>query len=141
VTVLRNHWLDLDKQLKLRCAYPAQIRTVYGTGEIVMDRETGKPTYTIGVKIRVEGEDKADIIDLQVVGEPVGIEEDDPVILEGFSARFWEREGRAGMTYRATAIRKADETSKPADSKPAETASGTAPTQGAARTGKTGGAS
>jgi hypothetical protein len=126
----------MDKQLKLRCAYPAQIRTVYGTGEIIMDRDTGKPTYVIGIKVRAEGEDKADIIDLQVVGEPVGIEEDDPVAVEGLSARFWERDGRAGMTYRAVSIRKADEASKPA-----ETASGTAPTQGAARTGKTGGTS
>jgi hypothetical protein len=123
----------MGKLLKVRCAYPVAVRTVYGTGEIVMDRDSGKATYVIGIKIRVEGEDKADLIDVQVVGEPVGIEEDDPVIIEGLSARFWEREGRAGITYRATSVRKVTE--------PAADPAASAAPGGPGRTGKAGGGS
>ena len=114
MSVLRSHPLDMSKMLKIRCTSVPEVRTVFGTGEIQMDKDSGQPVYTVGVKIRVEGETKADIIDVQVTGEPVGIDEDDPLIIEGLAARYWEREGRGGVTYRADSIRKAEEPTAPA---------------------------
>jgi hypothetical protein len=52
--------------------------------------------YLVGVLVKVAGERRAYVLDVQVPGEPVGLVEGRPVTIEGLEAAPWERDGRPG---------------------------------------------
>jgi len=102
---LRNIPVDLSKLSGLLCTSAPEVRADINTGEVRTDRTTGKPLFLVGVLVKVEGERRAYVLDVQVPGEPAGLVEGQPVTVEGLEAAPWERDGRSGVVYRATAIK------------------------------------
>lgn len=74
------------------------------SGEPRTDRESGLPLYQVGVTVRLVGAREVETWTIQVPGEPVGLVEDEKVKVFDLSVAFWSRDGRSGMTYRASAI-------------------------------------
>ena len=102
---LRNIPVDLRKLSGLLCTSAPEVRADINTGEIRTDRATGLPLFLVGVLVKVEGERRAYVLDVQVPGEPAGLVEGQPVTIESLEAAPWDRDGRSGVVYRATAIR------------------------------------
>ena len=102
---LRNIPIDLRKLTGLLCTSAPEVRSDMVTGEVRTDRTTGLPLYLVGVLVKVQGERRAYVLDVQIPGEPAGLIEGEPVTVEGLEAAPWERDGRSGVTYRATSIR------------------------------------
>jgi len=84
-----------------------------------MDQVTGQPLYLVGILVKVNGERRAYVLDVQVPGEPTDLVEGQPVVVEGLEAAPWERDGRSGVTYRATAIKADAPVAAPAGRAPA----------------------
>ena len=121
---LRNIPIDQNELSGFLCTSAPEVRADPNTGEVRTDRTTGKPVYLVGLMVKVHGERRAYVIDVQVPGEPVGIVEGAPVTLEKLVAAPWDREGRSGITYRADSITPATPTTPPASaSAPAAEAS------------------
>jgi hypothetical protein len=134
---LRNIPVDLSKLSGLLCTSAPEVRADINTGEIRTDRTTGLPLFLVGVLVKVEGERRAYVLDVQVPGEPAGLVEGQPVTIESLEAAPWERDGRSGVVYRATAIRPGQ--AAPAASPVASaSASQTAPTSAEAVSGTPG---
>jgi hypothetical protein len=114
--------VDINKLRNVLCTSAPEVRSDFTTGEVRTDRDTGKPLYLVGVLVKVVGDRRAAVLDVEVPGEPAGLVEGEPVTLDGLEARPWEREGRSGVTYRATSIVPATPTTPPAATTPAETA-------------------
>ena len=102
---LRNIPVDLGQLSGLLCTSAPEVRADMVTGEVRTDRTSGLPLYLVGVLVKVAGERRAYVLDVQVPGEPAGLVEGRPVTLEGLEAAPWERDGRSGVVYRAKAVR------------------------------------
>jgi hypothetical protein len=102
---LRNIPVDPSRLTGPLCTSAPEVRADLVTGEARTDRTSGLPLYLVGVLVKVMGERKAYVLDVQVPGEPAGLVEGEPVPVEGLEAAPWERDGRSGVTYRASAIR------------------------------------
>lgn len=96
--------MDANRLTQWTCMWAPEVRVDRATGEIRTDRATGQPTYSVGVSCRYAGEREADVLDIQVVGEPVGLVEGQPVRVFDLEMRPYEVEGRSGYTFRASAI-------------------------------------
>ncbi|WP_443612929.1 SCO3933 family regulatory protein [Actinospica acidithermotolerans] len=106
--------VDWGRLCNVLCTAAPEVRSDFTTGEVRTDRESGKPLYLVGVLVKVEGDRRAAVLDVEVAGEPVGLVEGEPVVLDRLEARPWEREGRSGVTYRAESITPARATTPPA---------------------------
>jgi hypothetical protein len=78
------------------------------TGEARRDRESGLPLYLVGVNVSNPVAREAYSLMVQVPGEPVGLAENQVVRVFDLTASPWDRDGRSGVTYRASAIAPAD---------------------------------
>lgn len=101
---LRNIPVDMGKLSGLLCTSAPEVRADINTGEVRTDRASGLPLFLVGVLVKVEGERRAYVLDVQVPGEPAGLVEGQPVTVEGLEAAPWERDGRSGVVYRASAV-------------------------------------
>jgi hypothetical protein len=101
---LRTIPIDTGKLSLWLCASAPEVRSDPTTGEVRTDRESGKPLYLVGVLVKVAGERRAYVLDVQVPGEPSGLAEGETVAVADLEAAPWERDGRSGVTYRASAI-------------------------------------
>jgi hypothetical protein len=101
---IRNIPVDVGRLAGFACAMPPEPYADRDTGEARTDRETGLPLYQVGITVRVSGTREAEVLTIQVPGEPVGVVVDEPVTLHGLTVAHWSREGRSGLTYRASAI-------------------------------------
>ncbi len=101
---LRTIPIDVSKLGLWLCASAPEVRTDPTTGVVRTDRDSGQPLYLVGVLVKVSGERRAYVLDVQVPGEPSGLEEGEPVTVSDLEAAPWERDGRSGVTYRATSI-------------------------------------
>ena len=72
------------------------------TGEVRTDRKTGEVVFTLGV-VAMRGRDSS-VIQVSVVGEPVGISVGAPLREVDLEAVPWEREGRSGIAWRAVSV-------------------------------------
>jgi hypothetical protein len=129
--------VDGGRLTNVLCTAAPEVRSDFTTGEVRTDRETGKPLYLVGVLVKVVGDRRASVLDVEVPGEPSGLVEGEPVVLDGLEARPWEREGRSGVSYRAGSITPARPTTPPATTATADTSasssgSGRAPARGGA---------
>ena len=97
------------------------------SGEPRKDRESGLPLYLVSVNISNPEAREAYSVQIQVPGEPAGLVENQVVKVYDMTASPWERDGRSGVTYRASAITPAN-APRPAPSAPQ------GPDAGAART-------
>jgi hypothetical protein len=136
---LRNIPVDLGKLSLFMVTSAPEVRVDINTGEVRTDRASGLPSFLVGLLVKVEGERRAYVLDVQVPGEPVGVVEGVFVDLDGLEAAPWERDGRSGVVYRAKSI-------KPAASGPrvqVTATSGAAPAEpgpgGSGRAGRGGG--
>jgi hypothetical protein len=134
---LRNIPVDLGKLSGLLCTSAPEVRADINTGEVRTDRASGLPLFLVGVLVKVEGERRAYVLDVQVPGEPAGLVEGQPVTIDSLEAAPWDRDGRSGVVYRATAIRPgpASPAASPVASSPG---AATAPTSAEAGSGTPG---
>jgi hypothetical protein len=72
------------------------------TGELRKDRETGKTMYQVGV-CAIQGRNSS-VIQVTVVGEPQGLTLGAPVRVVDLEATPWDRDGRSGVAWRASAL-------------------------------------
>lgn len=101
---LRTIPVDIRRLTGFICVSMPEVRVDPTTGEIRTDRDTGQPTYVVGVVCKIVGSRAAYVLDVQLVGEPVGLVEGEPVKVFDLEARPWEVDGRSGVSYRASAI-------------------------------------
>lgn len=111
---MERHVLDLSRMTLFNCASLPEPVLEYESTEPKKDRATGLPLYKVGVTVRNKDDRKAWTIDIEVPGEPVGLEEGGRVRLFDLSASPWTQEGRWGIKYRASAITAADAPALPA---------------------------
>lgn len=104
---LRSIPVDLDRFTYIMVTSAPEVRTDLNTGEIRTDRTTKLPLFLVGVLVKVEGERRAYVLDVQVPGEPQGLIEGSFVEVERMEAVPWDRDGRSGVTYRVASIRPA----------------------------------
>jgi hypothetical protein len=140
VTVeIRHIPVDTGRLKGFTCTVGPMPYTDRDSGEARTDRESGLPLFQVGVTVRLIDEREAEVWLIQVAGEPVGLVEDEKVTLHGLSVQYWSREGRSGLTYRASAITHANAPAPaaavgPVPAAAAETGPGRAPGgRGAAR--------
>ncbi|MDF4253416.1 hypothetical protein [Streptomyces sp. WMMB303] len=89
------------------------------TGQVRVDRDTGQTVYQVGLCL-MSGR-SADVVTVNVPGEPSGVQNGVPVQVRDLVATPWENEGRHGVSFRATEI-------KPLTAPAASSASGSAAT-------------
>lgn len=111
------------------CAYAPEPNTDRTTGEIKKDRATGQDQYLVGVLVTYrDPEDTAArpesvVLTVQVPKSgAVGLVEGQRVKVFDLIARPWDREGRSGVTYRASAVAAASGTVPAAPSSAADAA-------------------
>lgn len=136
---LRNIPIDQQRLSGWLCTSLPEARTDIHTGEARTDLATGQPLYLVGILVKVAGERRAYVLDVQVPGEPTGLVEGRPVVVEGLEAAPWERDGRAGVVYRATAIRPDPQIAIPVEPAPASPAATSRTGSGTGRATKRGG--
>lgn len=74
------------------------------TGEARKDRDSGLPLYLVGVNVSNPEAREAYSLMIQVPGEPAGLELNQVVRVYDLTASPWDRDGRSGVTYRASAV-------------------------------------
>lgn len=84
------------------------------TGQLRVDRETGKTVYQVGLCLMAGT--SADVVTVSVPGEPTGLHNGMPVQVRDLVATPWENEGRHGVAFRATEIKPLAEPSTPSGS-------------------------
>lgn len=73
------------------------------TGQVRVDRDTGQTVYQVGLCL-MSGR-SADVVTVNVPGEPSGVQNGVPVQVRDLVATPWENEGRHGVSFRATGIK------------------------------------
>jgi hypothetical protein len=116
------------------CAYAAEPNSDRTTGEIKKDRKTGQDQYLVGVMVTYRDPEDATarpesvVLTVQVPkAGAVGLSEGQLVRVYDLIARPWDRDGRSGVTYRASAVTAATAPAAPVvSSRPEASGSGRA---------------
>jgi hypothetical protein len=96
--------IDTAKYTAIICAVPPAPRVANReTGQLRVDRDTGKTVYQVGLCLMAGG--SADVVNVSVPGEPAGVQLGIPVQVRDLVATPWENEGRHGIAFRASEIR------------------------------------
>lgn len=96
--------IDTAKFTGIICAVPPAPRVANReTGQLRVDRETGKTMYQVGLCLMAGA--SADVVTVSVAGEPTGVQLGMPVTVRDLVATPWENEGRHGIAFRAAEIR------------------------------------
>ncbi|MEV7345077.1 hypothetical protein [Streptomyces sp. NPDC093544] len=96
--------IDTAKYTGIICAVPPAPRVANReTGQLRVDRDTGKTVYQVGLCLMAGT--SADVVTVNVPGEPSGVLLGMPVAVRDLIATPWENEGRHGIAFRATEIR------------------------------------
>lgn len=119
---MRTIPIDVGKLSGFTCSLLPAPYADRETGEARKDRESGLPLYIVGVNVSNPGSREAYSLMIQVPGEPVGLAENQVVRVFDLTASPWDRDGRSGVTYRASAIAPAN-AAVPAASSVADTGS------------------
>lgn len=111
------------------CAYAPEPNTDRTTGEIKKDRASGQDQYLVGILVTYrDPEDSAArpesvVLTVQVPASgAVGLSEGQRVRVYDLIARPWDRDGRSGVTYRASAVAAAPDAASAASSPSTDTA-------------------
>jgi hypothetical protein len=129
---MRRIPIDVGKLSGFTCAWAPEPDLEYDSTEQKRDRESDLPLYVVGVNVRYVGTREAVSIKVQVPGLPVGLEENQVLKIYDLNAVPWEREGRSGINYRASAITPANSPA-PAAARPAAPDASTPAEPGAGR--------
>ena len=96
--------IDTTKYTGIICAVPPVPRLVNReTGQVRVDRETGKTVYAVGLCLMAGT--SADVVTVSVLGEPTGVQVGAPVQVRDLVATPWENDGRHGVAFRAAEIK------------------------------------
>ncbi|MEU5341098.1 hypothetical protein AB0H18_09730 [Streptomyces sp. NPDC020766] len=96
--------IDTAKFTGIICAVPPAPRVANReTGQLRVDRETGKTMYQVGLCMMAGT--SADVVNVSVAGEPAGVQLGMPVAVRNLIATPWENDGRHGIAFRAAEIR------------------------------------
>ncbi|MEU2722761.1 SCO3933 family regulatory protein [Streptomyces smyrnaeus] len=96
--------IDTAKFTGIICAVaPAPRIANRETGQVRVDRDTGQTVYQVGLCL-MSGR-SADVVTVNVPGEPSGVQNGVPVQVRDLVATPWENEGRHGVSFRATEIK------------------------------------
>ncbi|MEV0935587.1 hypothetical protein ACIBMX_21765 [Streptomyces phaeochromogenes] len=96
--------IDTAKFAGIICAVPPAPRVANReTGQLRVDRETGKTMYQVGLCMMAGT--SADVVNVSVAGEPAGVQLGMPVAVRDLIATPWENDGRHGIAFRAAEIR------------------------------------
>ncbi|MBQ0828186.1 SCO3933 family regulatory protein [Streptomyces tagetis] len=96
--------IDTAKYTGIICAVPPAPRVANReTGQLRVDRETGKTVYQVGLCLMAGT--SADVVNVSVAGEPAGVQLGMPVAVRDLVAMPWENDGRHGIAFRAAEIR------------------------------------
>jgi hypothetical protein len=101
---IRNIPVDTGRLSGFTCTVGPEPYTDRESGEARTDRESGLALYQVGITVRLVGAREAEVWTIQVPGEPVGLVEEEKVRVYDLSVAYWSRDGRSGLTYRASAI-------------------------------------
>lgn len=101
---IRTIPVDVGKLSGFTCSLLPAPYTDRESGEPRKDRDSGLPLYLVGVNISNPAAREAYSVMIQVAGEPVGLAENQAVRVHDLTASPWDRDGRSGVTYRASAI-------------------------------------
>lgn len=96
--------IDTARFTGIVCAVPPAPRVANReTGQLRVDRETGKTVYQVGLCLMAGT--SADVVAVNVPGEPAGIQPGVPVQVRDLTATPWENDGRHGVAFRAAEIK------------------------------------
>ncbi|MGW1391956.1 SCO3933 family regulatory protein [Streptomyces nigra] len=96
--------IDTAKFTGIICAIPPAPRVANReTGQLRVDRETGKTVFQVGLCLMAGA--SADVVNVSVAGEPTGVQLGMPVAVRDLVATPWENDGRHGIAFRAAEIR------------------------------------
>lgn len=96
--------IDTAKFTGIVCAVPPAPRVANReTGQLRVDRDTGKTVYQVGLCLMAGV--SADVVNVSVPGEPTGVQLGMQVAVRDLVATPWEYEGRHGIAFRAAEIR------------------------------------
>ncbi|OEV00328.1 hypothetical protein AN217_23820 [Streptomyces qinglanensis] len=96
--------IDTAKFTGIICAVAPTPRIANrATGQVRVDRDTGQTVYQVGLCL-MSGR-SADVVTVNVPGEPSGVQNGVPVQVRDLVATPWENEGRHGVSFRATEIK------------------------------------
>jgi hypothetical protein len=96
--------IDTAKFTGIICAVaPAPRLANRETGQLRVDRETGQTVYQVGLCLMAGS--SADVVNVNVPGEPSGVQLGMPVQVRDLVATPWENDGRHGIAFRAAEIR------------------------------------
>ncbi|UED85847.1 hypothetical protein [Streptomyces profundus] len=96
--------IDTARFTGIFCAVPPAPRVANReTGQLRVDRETGKTVYQVGLCLMAGT--SADVVNVSVPGEPNGVQVGVPVQVRDLVATPWENDGRHGVAFRATEIK------------------------------------
>lgn len=101
---MRTIPIDVGRLSGFTCSLLPAPYTDRETGEARRDRESGLPLFLVGVNVSNPQAREAYSLTIQVPGEPVGLVENQVVRVFDLTASPWDRDGRSGVTYRASAI-------------------------------------
>ncbi|KNE83498.1 MULTISPECIES: SCO3933 family regulatory protein [Streptomyces] len=96
--------IDTAKFSGIICAVPPAPRVANReTGQLKVDRETGRTIFQVGLCLMAGT--TAEVVNVNVVGEPTGVQNGVPVQVRDLVATPWENEGRHGIAFRAAEIK------------------------------------
>ncbi|MGW4030930.1 SCO3933 family regulatory protein [Streptomyces sp. NPDC004838] len=96
--------IDTAKFTGMICAVAPSPRVANReTGQLKIDRETGKTMYQVGLCLMSGA--TAEVVNVSVPGEPTGVQLGMPVQVRNLVAMPWENDGRHGIAFRAEEIK------------------------------------
>lgn len=109
--------IDTSKFTAIFCAVPPAPRVANReTGQVRVDRETGQTVFQVGLCLMAGT--TAEVVNVNVAGEPRGVQLGIPVQVRDLMATPWENDGRHGIAFRAAEI-------KPLSAPPSSAGAGT----------------
>ena len=115
---MRTIPIDVGKLSGFTCSLLPAPYADRETGDARRDRDSGLPLYLVGVNVSNPEAREAYSLTIQVPGEPVGLAENQVVRVYDLTASPWDRDGRSGVTYRASAITPANTPAPSAAARP-----------------------
>jgi len=100
---MRSIPVDVNAFTGFMCVNPPEPKVAnLDTGEVRKDRASGQTVFVVGV-VAMRGRDSS-VIQVQVPGEPKGLGIGTALRLVGLEGAPWDRDGRSGVSFRATAV-------------------------------------
>jgi hypothetical protein len=81
---------------------PPEPRRDYGKTEQKVDRDTGRPQWT--VEVLAQDADRGEVIRVTVTGDQPKVSQGQPVRFDALEAIPWSNNGKSGVAYRAASI-------------------------------------